>query len=104
MSNYPPGVTGNEPHLTGEWPCIGCGGSGGDRYEAEVCPHCKGSGIEPEEFDVEYVESLADSTDKALIESTLIGIRCLVLDREIPDERRYLKAAARLNRQRREIS
>lgn len=24
-SNYPPGVTGNEPQITGEYPCEHCG-------------------------------------------------------------------------------
>ena len=24
FSNYPPGVTGHEPHISGEWPCEGC--------------------------------------------------------------------------------
>ncbi len=38
--NYPPGVTGNEPELTGEWPCGFCGGEG--------CWACK-NGIHPEE-------------------------------------------------------
>lgn len=49
MSNYPPGVTGNEPQITGEWPCSECDGAGGDPVEGEVCRLCRGSGIFPEE-------------------------------------------------------
>jgi hypothetical protein len=44
MSNYPPGVTGNEPQITGEWPCAACGG-----HDSSGCWLCGGSGIEPED-------------------------------------------------------
>jgi hypothetical protein len=47
--NYPPGVTGNEPEITGEWPCPKCQGEGGDRAERVVCWFCRGLGIAPEE-------------------------------------------------------
>jgi len=52
MSNYPPGVTGNEPEITGEWPCSECDGVGHDEDEdgKHSCPWCRGSGIEPEEW------------------------------------------------------
>jgi hypothetical protein len=46
MSNYPPGVSGNEPEITGEWPCPLCGGY---RPEVEDCSTCKSTGILPEE-------------------------------------------------------
>lgn len=36
LSNYPPGVTGNEPHLTGEHPCGHCGGFGVDFHDTET--------------------------------------------------------------------
>ncbi len=51
MSNYPPGVTGNEPQITGEWPCPQCGGAGGDFDEdgGHSCWFCAGTGIAPEE-------------------------------------------------------
>lgn len=51
MSNYPPGVTGNEPQITGEWPCDECGGRGYDEDEdgKYACPLCKGTGIYPED-------------------------------------------------------
>jgi len=51
--NYPPGVTGNEPQITGEWPCEECGGQGWDEDEdgKHACPHCDGSGMEPEDDD-----------------------------------------------------
>lgn len=48
MSNYPPGVTGNEPQITGEWPCGYCGGTGGNKEDGS-CELCKGKGIHPEE-------------------------------------------------------
>ncbi len=46
-SNYPPGVTGNEPELTGEWPCDECGGRGYDEDEdgKHSCPVCQGKGF-----------------------------------------------------------
>lgn len=47
--NYPPGVTGSEPEITGEWPCPKCGGEGGDREDRTKCWFCGGSGIAPEE-------------------------------------------------------
>ena len=53
--NYPPGVTGNEPQITGEWPCELCDGAGGERdpdggNHHATCPRCKGTGIDPEEL------------------------------------------------------
>jgi hypothetical protein len=48
MSNYPPGVTGNEPQITGEYPCGYCGGYG-PSTEDDHCELCGGSGIHPEE-------------------------------------------------------
>lgn len=50
-SNYPPGVTGNEPELTGEpeaVECEGCFGSGVIGIEVERrtdCPCCDGTGV-----------------------------------------------------------
>ncbi len=43
LSNYPPGVTGNEPELTGEWPCVECGRTlpeewEGKPFEGDECP------------------------------------------------------------------
>ena len=48
--HYPPGVTGNEPQITGEYPCDECDGCGYDEDEdgKHACQRCKGSGIEPE--------------------------------------------------------
>jgi len=53
VSNYPPGVTGNEPQITGEWPCYYCDGSGledEDEDGKHSCTWCAGSGIEPDEW------------------------------------------------------
>jgi len=36
-SNYAPGVTGNEPQLTGIWPCVECGAA---LPEIPTCPSC----------------------------------------------------------------
>lgn len=41
--NYPPGVTGNEPQITGEWPCENCGATlpeehDGEPFEGDTCP------------------------------------------------------------------
>lgn len=76
MSNYPPGVTGSESHLTGEYPCAECYGEGGDQDEDgwNSCARCKGTGIEPEELDASYVEDLLaqDNPDIDLLESTEI--------------------------------
>jgi DNA-directed RNA polymerase subunit RPC12/RpoP len=38
-SNYPPGVSGNEPHLTGEYPCANCGAT---LPEEADCTECGG--------------------------------------------------------------
>jgi len=49
---YPPGVTGNEPQISGEWPCEVCGGDLSffeDEDGKHPCPHCHGTGLEPEE-------------------------------------------------------
>jgi hypothetical protein len=48
MSNYPPGVTGNEPYFTGRYPCSACGGAPIER-EHEPCWCCRGSGVHPED-------------------------------------------------------
>jgi hypothetical protein len=51
MNNYPPGVTGNEPQITGEWPCDLCYGLGYELTEdgKEACELCGGSGIIPDD-------------------------------------------------------
>lgn len=99
MSNYPPGVTGNEPQITGEWPCLLCDGEGGNPEDGS-CPHCKGTGLEPEEFDVEYIEELVENevTGTDIIESILDATRCCIFNRENPEHRRYLHAVAKLKR------
>ena len=38
MNNYPPGVSGNEPQITGEWPCFNCGATLPEDCEGDVCP------------------------------------------------------------------
>lgn len=43
LSNYPPGVTGTEPHLTGIWPCANCGAA---LPEEKTCQRCDGTGKE----------------------------------------------------------
>jgi DnaJ-class molecular chaperone len=49
-ANYPPGVTGNEPELTGEWPCHECHGTGGfiefedGHRTVDTCGDCQGKG------------------------------------------------------------
>ena len=49
--NYPPGVTGNEPQITGEWPCDYCDSRGYDEDEdgKHSCELCGGTGIIPED-------------------------------------------------------
>ena len=48
MHNYPPGVTGNEPQLTGDWPCPACEGFGSDTGdEHRSCWYCGGTGVMP---------------------------------------------------------
>lgn len=50
---YPPGVTGREPEITGEWPCHDCGGCGYDEDEdgRHACQTCSGTGVLPEDYD-----------------------------------------------------
>lgn len=91
--NLPPGVSPSDPHLTGIWPCVACGGGPSD------CVHCKGTGNEPEEFDLAYLESLvAEGGDRFVIESVVAFVRCCDWDRSDPDERRYLRAAVAMKR------
>lgn len=45
MSNYPPGVTGREPEITGDWPCPVCG----SRTAFCLCAPCPGCGNKPVE-------------------------------------------------------
>lgn len=47
MSNYPPGVSGNEPQITGEWPCDECDGKGfeDDGESKSSCDYCEGKGF-----------------------------------------------------------
>lgn len=96
MNNYPPGVTGNEPQITGEWPCVSCDGEGGGRDEDGTwsCPHCKGSGIEPEEFDLEYVKEVADNfySGRFVEGSVLDTMRYYRYDRNKPEDREMLRA------------
>jgi len=102
MSNYPPGVTGNEPELTGEWPCVDCDGQGCDEDEdgKHSCPRCHGSGIEPEDYDLNYLEQLADEGAAPFRLEPVIGwARSCVWHRDDFVERAYLRALARLNRQ-----
>lgn len=97
-SNYPPGVTGNEPQITGEWPCIECDGyMEHDEDGPVLCPRCKGSGIEPEDFDLDYIEDLADSDNVFVMKETLdYWFKYMRFNRELPDDRRYLHAAAKM--------
>lgn len=53
--DYPPGVTGNEPELSGEWPCTDCGRTTngdhgcdcGDAHCESCCPHTDTEDEEP---------------------------------------------------------
>lgn len=61
MDNYPPGVTGNEPQITGEWPCTICDGRGFEVDEdgKYSCNFCNGTGIFPEEaIELREIEEL----------------------------------------------
>lgn len=49
MNNYPPGVTGAEPHLTGEYLCDNCGAT---LPEDPNCPEC-------DRGEMEFVEDAA---------------------------------------------
>lgn len=106
---YPPGVTGNEPQITGEWPCVLCGGYPAEQDEDggwDVCPHCRGAGMEPEEFDVGYLEELVEDEcrNKDVLDAVVQAVRYCQFDRAKPDDRRYLHAAARVRRLLREAS
>lgn len=52
LSNYPPGVTGNEPQITGEWPCENCGATLPEEVD---CPECG----KP----MEYIDALKDDPE-----------------------------------------
>lgn len=102
-NNYPPGVTGNEPHLTGEWPCFDCDGAGYDEDEdgKHGCERCNGSGIEPEEYALDYLRSLvadcaAGRADRARLDGPIEAARCCVFDRGKPQDREYLRLVCKL--------
>lgn len=73
MSNYPPGVTGNEPQITGEWPCDVCGGMGYDEDEdgKHACNTCNGTGILPED-NIDMAE-IRTALDKFMRENPELG-------------------------------
>lgn len=41
--NLPPGVSPNDPHLTGLWPCRECGRT---LPEDPICPECAGAELD----------------------------------------------------------
>lgn len=43
MNNYPPGVSGNEPEITGIYRCFNCNVVLPEETE---CPRCEGTGFE----------------------------------------------------------
>jgi len=55
--DYPPGVTGNEPQITGEWPCVNCGRTLPEEAE---CPEC---GEPMVEDDHEWTCTACDHTE-----------------------------------------
>jgi hypothetical protein len=93
MSNYPPGVTGNEPQITGEWPCRVCGGYGYDDENEDgkhTCGWCKGDGLEPEDPTVAQIEALYDFAPHDAREFVA---RCAFewFDRHDPDTRKHIR-------------
>jgi hypothetical protein len=91
MSNYPPGVTGMEPQITGDWPCRVCGGSG---MKFTECWWCLNGGTEPEEPGVVQLENLAFwNRDEARDYVTRMAVDWL--DRHDPDTRIYIRDAIR---------
>lgn len=103
---YPPGVTGTESHLTGIWPCIECDGFGYDSEDEDgrhTCLRCKGTGDEPEAFDIEYVEDLAENgKDMLVLATTVEWAKGIVYDRHKETDRRELRAICKINRKIRE--
>jgi hypothetical protein len=103
MSNYPPGVSGNEPQITGEWPCEECYGERGEQDEdgrVLTCPRCRGTGIEPEELEAEYVADLIERTslDRPTIDTTLDLIE------PFEDEEPWTTYAAQLRERRADLA
>jgi hypothetical protein len=94
VSNYPPGVTGSEPQITGEWPCRVCEGCGYDDDENEdgkhTCGWCKGEGIDPEDPTVEQVQALYDNMPYDAREF-VAQMAWVWLDRHDPETRKHLR-------------
>jgi hypothetical protein len=94
MSNYPPGVTGNEPQITGEWPCQVCGGWGFDDENEDgkhTCMWCLGSGIQPEDPTVEQIRYLAEFHNRGEAREYVYCMATKWLDRNHPGTRKYLR-------------
>ena len=93
MSNYPPGVTGNEPQITGIWPCRVCGGAGYDDENENgkhTCGWCKGQGDDPEDPDSEQIRSLYDFAPHDAREY-VAQMAWEWLDRHDPDTRKHIR-------------
>lgn len=45
---FPPGVTGREPQITGEWPCAECGRTLPEDCDGDVCPDGCGPEFDPD--------------------------------------------------------
>lgn len=93
MSDYPPGVTGLEPQITGEWPCRICDGEGGWRDEdgGVSCYWCKGAGIEPEEVTQDQLWQYATYDSYKDAREYVAQMVIEWLDRHNPETRRYIR-------------
>ena len=89
---YPPGVSPNDPHLTGEWPCFECAGEPfGDQDDPCMC--CSGSGIEPDDYPLDYLHALAEfGTTQTRAGDIVDWARRCRFDRADPVQRRTLRA------------
>jgi hypothetical protein len=79
LSNYPPGVTGREPEITGDYPCGFCGGFGTDFHGSETSVTVFHRDGRFKTFDnTDAAEAYAGPDDEVVVDEHPTGEACCV--------------------------